>query len=103
MAKPAPFDRLQMKNGDLISGVIQNESLSIKTSYALLNFTLDKLFSIELEGGGANNDVILVRTGDKISGVLETTKIKVKLTTGGEVELDKDKIKMIRFREKLDK
>ena len=98
--KPAPYDRILLKNGDMISGMVRNETFSIKTSYASLQFPPDKLASIELEGAGANLDQIVLSVGDKMSGVLETAKIKVQLTAGGDAEIDKDKIKAIRFREK---
>jgi len=100
--KPAPYDRVQMKNGDTVSGMIQNETLSIKTSYAILKFAPDKLVSIELEASGTNVDRMSLQVGDKLSGVLETPKITLKLTAGGEAEIDKDKIKLIRFRDKAE-
>lgn len=100
--KPAVYDRIQMKNGDKVSGLIQNDALTIKTSYASLKFSPDKLTSVEFEGAGANLDKVVLRVGDKLSGVLETPKITIKLTAGGDAEIDKDKIKLIRFRDKVD-
>jgi hypothetical protein len=44
--------------------------------------------------------MIILRVGDKMSGVMETEKVRIALIAGGDVEIDKDKIKAIRFREK---
>lgn len=98
LAQAARYDAVILKNGDTITGEVQNETFTVKTSYASLQFERDKLDKVDLEGAGANLDIVTLRVGDKISGVLETPTFRVKLVAGQETDIDKDKIKTIRFR-----
>jgi hypothetical protein len=98
LVQAAQYDAVILKNGDTITGEVLNETFTVKTSYASLQFDRAKLDKVDLEGAGANLDIVTLRVGDKISGVLETSKINVKLVAGQETAIDKDKIKTIRFR-----
>ena len=49
----------------------------------------------EFEGGGQNIDIVSLRSGDKLSGVIETPIITVLISSGKEINLDKEKIKKI--------
>ena len=98
LAQAAKYDTVVLRNGDTVTGEVQNDTFAIKTSYASLEFHRDKLAKVDMEGAGANLDIVTLRVGDKISGVLETSVIRLKLVAGQETELDKDKIKTIRFR-----
>lgn len=103
LTEAAKYDSVILSNGDTITGTIQDESFKIKTSYAELTFGRDKIDKIEIEGAGANVDSITLRVGDKISGVLLSTKISIKLYGGQESEIAKDKIKTIRMRKAVAK
>ncbi len=87
------FDSVVLKNGDNISGTIQNENLEIKTSYASVTFGIEEISRITIEGGGANTDVIVLSNRDRLSGMLQTPLIKVLIPSGTILEIEKDKIK----------
>lgn len=98
LANASKHDRITLKNGDTVTGDIRNEEFSIQTSYGLLKFSRSEIDRITLEGAGANVDALRLRNGDKLSGVIQERSLKVALAAGEEAELDKDKVKEIRFR-----
>ncbi len=87
------YDSVVLKNGDNISGQIQNESLEIKTSYASVSFRVNEISKITVEGGGSNTDVIILSNGDRLSGMLQTPLIKILIPSGTTLDIEKDKIK----------
>ncbi len=92
------YDAMILKNGDTITGTIENETFKLKTSYSNLTFELSKIAKIVFEGAGSNVDVVRLKVGDKLSGVVQDKKIKIKLVSGTSVEIDKDKVKEIQIR-----
>lgn len=94
--KPAQAqDRILLKNGDIVSGRLLVENFTVKTSYANLSFDIKQVETVILEGGGQNIEVLVLRTGDRLSGVVGPNRIKVKLTGGQETDIEKDKVKEI--------
>ncbi len=91
-------DAMTLKNGDTVTGTIENEKFTVKASYGDMVFETDKIAKIVFEGAGNNVDVIRLKVGDKISGVVQDAKIKIKLVSGEAVEIDKDKVKEIQIR-----
>ena len=92
---PVPQDRILLKNGDTISGRLLVQHFTIKTSYADLTFKLEQIESVILEGAGQNVEMLVLRSGDKLSGLVGPESIKVKLAGGQETEIEKDKIKQV--------
>jgi len=93
-------DLVIMKNGDILSGQIITRTFNLKSSYADLDIGAPTIEIIDLEGGGQNVDVVQLRSGDRISGVLTNDVIQMRLPIGSEVTLQKDKIKTITFKQK---
>ncbi len=91
-------DAMILKNGDSVTGTIENGKFTVKASYGDMVFETDKIARIVFEGAGNNVDVIRLKVGDKISGVVQDSKIKIKLVSGETVEIDKDKVKEIQIR-----
>jgi hypothetical protein len=91
-------DRITLKNGDTVTGDIQNDHFSIQTSYGTLKFSRAEIDRITLEGAGANVDILRLKNGDKLSGVVQDRSLIVALSAGGTAELEKDKVKEINFR-----
>lgn len=91
--------RMHMKNGDLISGLVVNETLNIKTPYTSFQLLPDELSGIEIQGGTtlSNLDFVSPLGGDKMSGTLETLKIQIMLTANSYTEIGKDQIVRIDF------
>jgi hypothetical protein len=92
------YDQVQMKNGDLITGRIVTATFILRTSYGTHSFAAKQIQSINLEGAGQNMDLVTLRIGDKLSGVVENATVRISMRSGAEVELSKDKMKDILFR-----
>ena len=92
------YDAMILKNGDTITGTIGNESFRLKTSYADLTIKSVEIEKIVFEGAGNNVDVLRMRIGDKLSGVIQDKKIMIELVSGTGVEIDKEKVKEIQMR-----
>jgi hypothetical protein len=92
------FDRVFLKNGDIISGQILKETFKLRTSYATFKFELPQIAYIDFEGGGKNMDIIVLKVGDKLSGIVEAPVITLQIQPGTEIDLDKQKIKRITFK-----
>jgi len=90
-----PQDRILLKNGDVISGKLLTEKFTLRTSYASIDFESKLIESIILEGSGQNIEMIVLKTGDKLSGIISPEIIKIKLQGEQEAAIEKDKIKEI--------
>ena len=66
-----------------------------KTSYADLSFDINQIANVNLEGDGQNIETVVLKTGDKLSGVVSPDKIGIRLPGDQVIEIDKDKIKEI--------
>ncbi|MBM3271574.1 MAG: hypothetical protein FJZ01_28395 [Candidatus Sericytochromatia bacterium] len=91
------LDAVRLKNGDTVSGRVLNESFTIKTSYATLTFKRGEVDTITIEGGGNNADEVRLVVGDRVSGVLQDAKVRVRLSGGNTTEVEKDKIKDVQI------
>ena len=91
----AMADRLMLKNGDTVTGEIKTDEFVIGTSYGSMTFSTTDIRSIVLEGSGQNIDTLVLRNGDKLSGVVNPTIIEIELASGELVEIDKDKIQEV--------
>ena len=86
------FDQVTLKNGDVISGTIKETKVKVRTSYGTLDFELQTVRVVVLEGGGQNIDVIELKIGDRISGQVIQDKLTITLRTGSELSVTLDKI-----------
>jgi hypothetical protein len=91
------FDQILLKNGDTISGQIMTKAFKLRTSYSTLKFRTPQIGYLDFEGEGKSKDVMGLRTGDKLSGVLEVGSINLLMRSGAEVYLNKDLIRKITF------
>jgi hypothetical protein len=92
------YDQVLMKNGDVLSGRVLTTNFILRTSYGTHSFQTKQIQTINLEGGGQNIDLVLLRIGDKLSGVIENAVVKMEMRSGTQVELSKDKVKDIIFK-----
>lgn len=91
---PRP-DRILLKNGDSITGKIVTERFIVRTSYAELPFETKAVDSIILEGAGQNIEMLVLRTGDRLSGVLQNQSVEIEIQGGQKSAIAKDKIKEV--------
>ena len=92
------FDQVLLKNGDIITGIVSREVIRLKTSYATLSFDMPKIDYIHFDGSDQGLDMIILKMGDQLSGMLEIQNIRVKMRSGAEVVLDTQRIQSITFR-----
>ena len=91
------FDQILLKNGDTISGQIMTKAFKLRTPYSTLKFRTSQIGYLDFEGAGKTSDVMGLRTGDKLSGVLEVGSINLLMRSGTEVYLNKEMIRKITF------
>lgn len=91
------FDQILLKNGDAISGQIMTKAFKLRTPYSTLKFRTSQIGYLDFEGAGKTRDVMGLRTGDKLSGVLEVGPINLLMRSGAEVYLNKEMIRKITF------
>lgn len=92
------FDQVLLKNGDIITGMVTTEVVQLKTSYATLSFKTPKIGFIHFDGGDQDIDVVILKIGDRLSGMIEIPTIRVMMRSGADVDLDTEKIQSITFR-----
>jgi hypothetical protein len=94
-------DRIILKNGDVVTGELLTPIFTIRTSYGgSITFNRTDIKVIAIEGGGQNIDTILLRNGDKLSGVVGPDSINIRLEDKQSTKLNisKDKIKEINLK-----
>jgi hypothetical protein len=92
------YDQIILKNGDRLIGTIKDTSFTLNASYGVLDFETKKINNIHFENGKRNIDIVTLRAGDKLSGVLENNSINFLLNSGADITVGKDKIKSVIFR-----
>lgn len=87
---------------DVLSGTVLNQDFVISTSYGDVPLKIGEIAQIILEGetgqGPGNIEQLILRIGDKLSGVVKSDKISIELASGPEISLEKDKIASITFK-----
>jgi len=96
-AEYSNFDHVLLSNGDTIIGRVQTKVFKIRTSYATLDFETPQIGYIDFQRGRQERDILGLRLGDKLSGVVEAPSIRLLMRSGAEVKLDKRKINSIIF------
>jgi len=96
------YDTVYLKNGDVLSGTVLNQDFVISTSYGDVPLKIGEIAQIILEGetgqGPGNIEQLILRIGDKLSGIVNSAKISIELASGPEISLEKDKIASITFK-----
>jgi hypothetical protein len=92
------FDRIFFKDGDVISGQVQTDAFKLRASYGNLSFETAEISYIEFESGGQSIDIVVLKNGDRLSGIVEEPIVTVLQTSGTRMDLDKEDIKKITFK-----
>lgn len=93
----ADADNVNLRNGDILSGTILTTEFTIQASYGTLTFSKDQLQSITVENVAGKTDQVLLKVGDRVSGVLQNPSIQMTLTSGATITLEKGNIASITF------
>jgi len=98
ISEPVHQDRIILNNGDTLSGQILTAAFTLTTFYGTLNFETDRIQQINIQGDGGDVDFVMLKTGDRLSGTIEESLIRIKIDSGKEVVVSKEKIKDVLFR-----
>lgn len=90
-------DRIVLRNGDVLTGKIINETIKIKTSYAELSVATEEIANIQIETSATKTDEVRLLVGDRLSGIITDEEIKIELKAGGETSIKKSDIDNIHF------
>lgn len=91
------YDIVKLKNGDTLTGTVLNESFTLRTSYAQLQFPKDYLATQRFIGGAENLSEIVLLNGDKFSGFILEAEVKFKMREGSPIGIRIEKIDTIGF------
>lgn len=92
MAKTIIQDALIFKNGDFINGQVLNKIFNIKTSYGQIAIKRKEVAHIHMKGTQFKQDEIVTKELNKFTGILQEEIIDVKLQSGQELKIEKNKI-----------
>jgi hypothetical protein len=92
-------DRVVLRKGEVVAGELKTPVFTLQTPSGTLRLETAQIRRVSLEDGGGNRDVVFLRIGDKISGVIQETEIIVKSNNGKELNLPKEAIREIQFNE----
>lgn len=80
-------DGVYLLNNDVVEGRILNRNFHLRTSYADLTFSSPEIAEIRVSGSDEMPDEIRLRTGEKLTGVLQTRNVVVETEGGRELVL----------------
>ena len=98
--RPKDVDILLLRNGDKLTGTVMNNSFSIRTSYAHIDIDSKYIAGINLEGGANNIESIITVNNNRFSGFIDDAFISFKLTNGPQLEIRREKVLKIVFRQR---
>ena len=94
--------RITLRNGDILMGDLLAESISIMTIYGTISFKkmdIQKLNLGKAAGGQkeGEKDILFSKYGDKLTGTITETYLRVKLRTDTDVSIPRQHIQEIEF------
>lgn len=97
---PKEIDKVTMKNGDILLGNISAEIISIRTNYGTLSFKKEDVFRFSLGTSGKAQkekelDTLYSKYGDKLTGTISASQIKITLLTGTDLSILREHIKEV--------
>jgi len=90
-----PRKTVVLKNGDVLTGELKHEQITISTTYAQVPVKLADVDRIVLISGNAPLTKIHMRNGDLLQGVLDTEDIEIAPDLGDPVKIYQDRIDVI--------
>ncbi len=99
---PSELARITLRNGDILMGDLLAESISIRTIYGTISFKKMDIQKVNLgKGAGGQKegekDILYSKYGDKLTGTITETYLKVKLRTDTDVSILRQHIQEIEF------
>ncbi len=89
------YDTVELKNGDIVTGTVLNDTFTVTTPYTNATCEKDKISEITIGSEYGNHDVIALKTGGLLEGTIEELSLSFKLVSGEIISLEKRKCKKI--------
>jgi hypothetical protein len=96
------LDRITLRNGDILTGGLVAESLTIRTIYGTVVFKKTDIARVSFGKGAkiqkdVEKDMLFSKYGDKLSGTIPDSYLKMKLRTDTSVSIPREHIQEIEF------
>ena len=98
LSEAAAYDIVMLRNGDLVAGIIRDNTLTVETSDATVTLERSATRKIVFKGGAEKTDAVTRTSGAKISGTVQNKVLQFEPAGGEPVALARDRVKAIRFR-----
>ncbi|MFB3885591.1 MAG: hypothetical protein ACE144_10215 [Thermodesulfobacteriota bacterium] len=100
--QPREIDRITLRNGDILMGILIADSLTIRTIYGTVSFKKADISRISFGKGAkvqkeAEKDVLISKYGDKLSGIIPDIYLKMNLRSDAEISIPREHIQEIEF------
>lgn len=93
---PEKNDKIILGNGDILTGTVQTPSFTIQTAYARMTLGRDAIKSIQMDAS-RKKAIIELYAGDRLSGTIQETEVKISLKAGAEATLKLGEVELITF------
>lgn len=92
------IDRVILKNGDGLSGLVQVKAFHLTTRYGKILIEAPQIAYIEFDAKEPDKAVVILRDGDRLSGMIARKSILFMHVNGEGLNIDSGKIRMIYFK-----
>jgi len=101
-SRPLGVDRVTLRNGDILMGDLVADSLTIRTIYGTVVFNKTDISRVSFGKGAklqkdAEKDVLISKYGDKLSGTVPESSLRMKLRTDAYISIPREHIQEIEF------
>lgn len=101
-SQPRGLDRVTLRNGDILIGELVADSLTIRTIYGTVVFKKTDISRVSFGKGAklqkdAEKDVLFSKYGDKLSGIIPDSSLRMKLRTDADISIPREHIQEIEF------
>lgn len=99
---PQEFDRVTLRNGDVLIGGLLSDWLTIRTIYGTIGFKKTDVNRVSFGKGAklqkdGEKDVLFSKYGDKLSGIIPDSYLRVRLRTNTDISIPREHIQEIEF------
>ncbi len=97
-ARPAQADAVLLNNSDILSGELQLNEVSLATGGGVVRVAARDVWRVLL--GTQGGDVVELRTGRSLSGLVEIPTYTLRLPSGQSVVLERQRVERLLFRQR---
>lgn len=93
--RAAGWDRIVLSEGGFVQGRVLTPKFTVASGLGRVTVETKRIAKLFFGGGPDKRPLIVLRTGDRLTGPIEPGAVKVKLCTGQEKDVAADQIKVI--------